>query len=67
MCRKNKQKVTTTKSFFLYSYKKGIFTVTHQHNTIGSKTPLHCIMHLQAISPSQLFAGHLLGSWPRKG
>ena len=39
-------------------------TIKHQQNTIGSKTPLHCIMHQQTIILRQLFTGHELGSWP---
>ena len=41
--------------------------MTHQQNTIGSKTLLHCRMHLQTIIRRQLFTGHMVGSWPWKG
>ena len=35
-----------------------MITVTHQLNTIGSKTSLYYIMHQQTIILMQLFAGH---------
>ena len=38
--------------------------ITHKQNTICSKTRLDGTTHEQTIICRQLFAGHVVGSWP---
>ena len=75
MCRKNQQSYNDKKFFFVLiaslckkkkkeKRKKSMCTITHQQNTIGRKTPLHCIMQQQTIILRQLFTGHMVGFWP---
>ena len=39
---------------------------THEQNIIGSQTQLDEIAHEQSIICRQLFAGHVVCSWPMK-
>ena len=39
---------------------------THEQNIIHSQTKLDDIVHEQTIICRQLFAGHMVGSWPMK-
>ena len=48
--------------------KKGkiLVSFTHEQNIIFSQTLLDGIAHEQTIICWQLFAGHMVGSWPMK-
>jgi len=41
--------------------------ITHEQTIICSKTCLDGTMHEQTIICRQLFAGHVVGSWPMEG
>ena len=45
---------------------KNMISFTHQQNIICSQTKLDAIGHEQTIICRQLFAGHLVGSHPKK-
>ena len=45
---------------------KNMISFTHQQNIICSQTKLDAIGHEQTIICWQLFAGHLVGSHPKK-
>ena len=45
---------------------KSTVSFTHMHNIICSQTQLDGIAHEQTIICRQLFAGHVVGSWPMK-
>ena len=45
---------------------KSTVSFTHVHNIICSQTQLDGIAHEQTIICRQLFAGHVVGSWPMK-
>ena len=54
LCKSDRNKETSTVSF------------THQKNIICSQTLLDGIVHEQTIICRQLFAGHVVVSWPMK-
>jgi len=41
-------------------------TITHEQNIICSKTHLDGTTHEQTVICRELFAGHVVGSWPMK-
>ena len=45
---------------------KSTLSFTHVQNIICSQTQLDGIAHEQTIICRQLFAGHMVGSWPIK-
>ena len=45
---------------------KSTVSFTHVQNIICSQTQLDSIVHEQTIICRQLFAGHVVGSWPVK-
>ena len=45
---------------------KSTVSFTHVQNIICSQTQLDSIVHEQTIICRQLFAGHVVGSWPMK-
>ena len=45
---------------------KSVVSITHEQNTVCSKTNLDAITHVQPIIYRQLFAGHVVGSCPMK-
>ena len=45
---------------------KSMVSFTHVQNIICSQTQLDSIAHEQTIICRQLFAGHVVGSWPMK-
>ena len=45
---------------------KSVVSFTHEQNIICSQTKLDDIVHEQTIICRQLFAGHMVGSWPMK-
>ena len=49
-----------------YKNEKSTVSFTHEQNIICNQTQLDGIVHEQTIICRQLFAGHVVGSWPVK-